>query len=198
MSRADGFGDHPLLLVDNQFENKQNGIVTSKKSNHVNAQADNEFRSNMLEQMKKFRPSNTIFETGNSSKNEVMSQMMSQKRAKHSELILKYKQKRDNKNSALAEEEIEDRNSNIDDVDMSESKPTSEKILEESSQHDIESTFGNNIVQPKAIKNAKVFVSKKQKLKSNSSKVKASKISTEKDKENYIGYHPKDHHTEAG
>merc|ERR1712154_537720 len=34
--------------------------------------------------------------------------------------------------------------------------------------------------------------------KSNSSKVKASKISTEKDKENYIGYHPKDHHTEAG
>merc|ERR1712080_100671 len=25
-----------------------------------------------------------------------------------------------------------------------------------------------------------------------------SKISTEKDKENYIGYHPKDHHTEAG
>ena len=197
MSRADGFGDHPLLLVDNQFETKQNGIVTSKKSNHVNAQADNEFRSNMLEQMKKFRPSNTIFETGNSSKNEVMSQMMSQKRAKHSELILKYKQKRD-KNATIPEEEIEDRNSNIGDVDMSESKPTSEKILEESSQHDIESTFGNNIVQPKAIKNAKVFVSKKQKPKSNSSKVKASKISTEKDKENYIGYHPKDHHTEAG
>merc|ERR1711997_370673 len=111
--------------------------------------------------------------------------------------ILKYKQKRD-KNATIPEEEIEDRNSNIGDVDMSESKPTSEKILEESSQHDIESTFGNNVVQPKAITNAKVFKAKKQKRKSNSNEAKASKVSTIKDTENYIGYHPKDHHTEAG
>ena len=44
-----------------------------------------------------------------------------------------------------------------------ESKKSSETVLEQSSQDDIESAFGGNIVQPKAITNAKVFIPKKQK-----------------------------------
>ena len=194
MPRADGFGDHPLLLVNNKAESS---ISNFKKSNSTSSQAETEFRSNMLEQMKKFRPSNTIFETGNSAKNEIMSQMMSQKRAKHSELIAKYKLKQENKNSVAAEEEIKENENHGDNTDMIESSQISDKKLELSSQQDIESAFGGNVVQPKAITNAKVFKSKKQKRKSNSNEAKASKVST-KDTENYIGYHPKDHHTEAG
>ena len=44
------------------------------------------------------------------------------------------------------------------------------------------------MVQPKAMQNAKVFKSKKQKR----------RPAIAKDEENYIGYVAKDHHTEAG
>merc|ERR1712141_80306 len=66
----------------------------------------------------------------------------------------------------------------------------------------IDSAFGGNIVQPKAITNAKVFGPKKQKRKLASDEglctSKKLKTSSKKDEENYIGYQPKDHHTEAG
>ena len=127
-----------------------------------------------------------------------MSQMMSQKRAKHSELIAKYKLKQENKNSLVGEDEAKGNENHGDNTDMIDSSQISDKKLELSSQQDIESAFGGNVVQPKAITNAKVFKSKKQKRKSNSNEAKASKASTKKDTENYIGYHPKDHHTEAG
>ena len=49
---------------------------------------------------------------------------------------------------------------------------------------------------------AKVFVPKKQKRKlpsdEGSMTSKKLKTSSKKDEENYIGYQPKDHHTEAG
>jgi len=163
------------LLVKNKAESS---ISTFKKSNSTSSQAETEFRSNMLEQMKKFRPSNTIFETGNSAKNEIMSQMMSQKRAKHSELIAKYKLKQENKNALAVEEEIKENENHGDNMDMIESSHISDKKLELSSQQDIESAFGGNVVQPKAITNAKVFKSKKQKRKSNSNEAKVSKVST--------------------
>ena len=199
MPRSDGFGDHPLLVVDDKPEaSERKDSITNDKSNYPNNQANNDFRANMLEQMKKFRPSNTIFETGNSAKNEIMSQMMSQKRAKHSELIEKYKLKLANKNASVNDEELNENEKSIEDIGKVESRKTSENVLEQSSQDDIESAFGGNIVQPKAITNAKVFISKKQKRKSHSNEEKTLKASTKKDKENYIGYHPKDHHTEAG
>ncbi len=47
------------------------------------------------------------------------------------------------------------------------------------------------MVQPKAVKNARVFVKRQD-------KAKRAKNRNEKDEENYIGYQAKDHHTEAG
>ena len=55
--------------------------------------------------------------------------------------------------------------------------------LVDSNQDDIKSTF-TNVVHPKALTNAKIFENKKKKI--------------TKDKDNFIGYQSKDHHTEAG
>ena len=199
MPRSEGFGDHPILISTDVSRNSSSiAKNTQNINNDLNSNLHNEFRSNMLEQMKKFRPNSTIFEIGNSSKNEVMSQVMSQKRAKHSTLIEKFKNRNKPENTA-DDVQCKNLNGNNDngttDVDL-------KKNLEESSQDQIDSTFGANIVQPKAITNAKVFVPKKQKRKSSlqpeTSSTKKVKNATKKDDENYIGYHPKDHHTEAG
>ena len=61
--------------------------------------------------------------------------------------------------------------------------------LIESTQDEIEAAF-KSVVQPKALKNAKVFTTKKRKL--------STKKTSKKDEENFIGYQAKDFHTEAG
>ena len=50
-------------------------------------------------------------------------------------------------------------------VRLTEGISSKETHLEQSSQEDITSAFGGNVVQPKTLTNAKVFVSKKQKRK---------------------------------
>ena len=125
--------------------------------------------SDILAQMKNFRPSATIFEIGNTAKNETIKSVMAQKRQKHGKVIDKIKSKKP--------EIVE----NPSDEEELEENPQ----LVESSQDDIQSTF-KSIVHPKAVKNAKVFKTKRKPRK------------FVKDEENFISYQSKDHHTEAG
>jgi ATP-dependent RNA helicase DDX54/DBP10 len=197
--RSEGFGDHPLLLSNDVPRSNSSSDKSAQNSNSdLNSNLHNEFRSNMLGQMKKFRPNSTIFEIGNSAKSVVMSKVMSQKRAKHTILIEKFKHRNKPEN---AEDDEQCKNLNaVNDADIKDLDLKNN--LEESSQDQIDSTFGLNIVQPKAITNAKVFIPKKQKrkgsLQQEPSSAKKVKTATKKDDENYIGYQPKDHHTEAG
>ena len=130
-------------------------------------------QANLLEQMKNFRPPATIFEIGNTTKNYPIKSVMAEKRKKDTKVIDKHKLRR----AQLQQEEDEDKQ-----------ETSSEKEdLVESTPDEIEATF-KSVVQPKALKKAKVFTTKKKK------KVAAVK----KDEENYIGYQAKDYHTEAG
>ncbi len=61
-------------------------------------------------------------------------------------------------------------------------------------QEDIAAAFGSSIVQPKAVRKAKVFKTKKRRPASEEKR--SRKIG--KDEENYIGYVSRDHDTEAG
>merc|ERR1719219_1366499 len=90
---------------------------------------------------------------------------MSQKRAKHSTIIEKFKLKNESRNTVLQDDEASEDSDEVKHIDET-SNPKSGNIhLEEPTQNDIDSAFGGNIVQPKAITNAKVFVPKKQKRK---------------------------------
>lgn len=134
----------------------------------TNAQA-----AEMLEQMKNFRPPATIFEIGNTAKNEKIKNVMADKRKRDGKVIDKHKLKL----QSHAEEEVSE--------NASENTPELNPLTE-STQEDIDSTF-KSVVQPKALKNAKVFEKRKNKAKRSN-----------KDEDNFIGYQAKDHHTEAG
>jgi len=60
-------GDHPVLTKNTSTEEKK--------------------RSNILEEMKKFRPKSTIFEIGNTTKNKQVIDVMNVKRKKHEDVI---------------------------------------------------------------------------------------------------------------
>merc|ERR1719510_892624 len=164
MPKSDGFGDHPLLYNIAVRSSSHNSNVENSIDSSSN-KGDNEFRSNMIEQMKKFRPSNTIFEIGNSSKSEVMSKVMSQKRAKHSTIIEKFKLKNESRNTVLQDDKASENYDEVEHIDETSNPKSGNLRLEEPTQNDMDSAFGGNIVQPKAITNAKVFVPKKQKRK---------------------------------
>ena len=135
----------------------------------TNAQA-----AEMIEQMKNFRPPATIFEIGNTTKNEKIKSVMADKRKKDGKVIDKHKLKLQSR----IEDEEESENATESTTEL--------KALTESTQDDIDATF-KSVVQPKALKNAKVFEKRKNKAKRNN-----------KDEENFIGYQAKDHHTEVG
>lgn len=145
---------HPLLLQSKDDQDQ-----------------DDALKVDFLEQMKKFRPHSTIFEIGNTSKNDKLRSVMSDKRQKHSRVI---------GNFYLKAKSIDES------VERDEEQQQKIVDLPESSQEDIESAF-STVLHPKAPKNAKVFVKRKDKSKR-----------LAKDEENYIGYQSKDHHTEAG
>jgi len=130
-----------------------------------------EAAADIIEQMKKFRPTATIFEIGNTTKDERMKNVMANKRQKHAQVINKVKL---NKAQIPSVEEEDEPMKEGDDV------------LTESTQDDINSAF-NAIVHPKPLKNAKVFEKRKKK---------ESRVI--KDNENFISYQSKDHHSEAG
>merc|ERR1719433_1216082 len=137
----------------------------------------NEHQISIIEQMKNFRPSATIFEIGNTTKNDKIRSVMTDKRQMHNSVIERNKQKKLVQDDPSVEGEGED-----------EEKEKSIIPLAEPCQDDIESTF-KSVVHPKALTNAKIF-EKKKKKKPGSGNV--------KDEENFIGYQAKDHHTEAG
>ena len=202
MPRAEGFGDHPLLLKDTILNEELAKDMLQGRSTDNTTNA-NEFRCDFLEQMRKFRPSSTIFEIGNNSKNDPHRAVMSQKRAKHSTVIEKFKLKKVSNCQEQSDQTMVINGEEKGTHNTEEGIGSEETQLEQSSQEDITSAFGENVVQPKTLTNAKVFVSKKQKRKAhigNDSSIesKKRKLGPSKDEENYIGYHPKDHHTEAG
>merc|ERR1711894_224162 len=141
--------------------------------------------------MKKFRPSSTIFEIGNSSKNAVMSGVMSQKRAKHSILIEKFRSRNEKRNNYKNDDQLDEKSDGIREMQSTNDVNLKPMHMEESSKDDLDSAFGKKIFQSKAITNAKVFVHKKQKKKEgdNQDAAKKPKSATKKDEENYIGYH---------
>jgi len=100
--------------------------------------------------------------------------VMANKRKKHSQVIGKVQDQ--NQRQIYKEAEEEEQNGTGEETEM----------LVESTQDDIKSAF-NAILQPKALKNAKVFEKRKKK-----------ENRVVKDDENFIGYQSKDHHSEAG
>ena len=133
-------------------------------------EATSEAQADLLEQMKNFRPSATIFEIGNTTKNYQIKSVMAEKRKKDTKVIDKHKLKLQCSNEEESQDDLGDQ----------------PRDLVESTPDEIEATF-KSVVQPKALKKAKVFTTKKKRPK---------KIG--KDEENFIGYQAKDHHTEAG
>merc|ERR1712008_251325 len=119
--------------------------------------------------LKNFRPPATIFEIGNTTKNLLVKDVMANKRKKHSQVIGKVQDQ--NQRQINTEAEEEEQNGTGDLTEM----------LVESTQDDIKSAF-NAILQPKALKNAKVFEKRKKK-----------ESRVVKDDENFIGYQSKDH-----
>jgi ATP-dependent RNA helicase DDX54/DBP10 len=149
------FGAHPVMVKDKS-----------------NVEAD---RMNILEQMKRFRPSSTIFEIGNTTKNKKEIAIMNEKRKKHSNVI---------EQAAIAEE-LKEKESTAE-VEIREKI---NNTLDKSSQDDIANAFDTVIEQkPKDANRAFPEEPRKKKLKK----------TTLKDETNFIPYQSSDHHAEAG
>ena len=133
------------------------------------AQTDlDEVKTDILDQLKSFKPRSTIFEIGNTSKNKEKIDIMNEKRKKHSGVIEQNIIKLEKKG--------------LQGIDEGESKENVENF-ESVTEEDIESTFDNIVKESKNRKEVK----RKEKKKTNS-----------KDESNYIPYQPTDHHSEAG
>ena len=136
-----------------------------------------EEKSDILDQLKSFKPKSTIFEIGNTSKNKEKIDVMSEKRKKHREVIERNTVKLEKKNLKIIEEA---------DTKDKENVVNSESVTEE----DIENTFDNVV---KEGKNRRDFKSKAK-----ARERKAKDFTPFKDENNYIPYQPSDHHSEAG
>ncbi|XP_059087617.1 ATP-dependent RNA helicase DDX54-like isoform X2 [Tigriopus californicus] len=165
------FGPHPLF------------ISTLKDQGELQ-------KTKFLAAMKRYRPQNTIFEIGATTKSSQVQNVMTKKRKIHGNTISKFRTKNDG-DEKEANEEQDQQLSDIeddDDQDNGEHATKEDAALEEPSQIDIDATF-KRIVQPKPFKAPKVFQAKKKKPK---------EVKNKKDDENYISYQAKDHHQEAG
>jgi ATP-dependent RNA helicase DDX54/DBP10 len=121
--------------------------ITVRESTEVE-----EERADFLEQMKNFRPVNTIFETGNTAKSAEVRLVMCGNRSAHGEAIGRHKHRRD-KDLVLADREKED--------DVKGGHPEVKRVqLEESSTAELEDGFADRIVRPKQAKNVKLFQKK--------------------------------------
>lgn len=138
------------------------------------ASHEEESGNDILQQMKSFRPPTTIFEIGSTAKNDQVKSVMAKKRLKHGQVISKLKQ-------------IKTEGDTLSALEANHHEEPCKGSLAESTQDDIASAF-STIVQPKALKKAKVFESRKKKR----------SRAVVKDEENFISYQAKDHHTEAG
>ena len=150
-----------------QFKEMQIGghpVFAAEDSDHVDVE-----RTNFLEQMKNFKPRNTIFEIGNTSKNKDKIEVMNNKRRKHEGVIEQNILKLENESERFKET-----------TEVAKSVAQ----IEKSSEEDISNTFG--------------VIVKEGKIKSSDlGKIKKS-LRHLKDESNFIPYQPTDHHTEAG
>lgn len=141
-------GAHPVLKTDDFSED----IV----------------KSDILDQLKSFKPKSTIFEIGNCSKNKDKIDIMNEKRKKHSGVI---------EQNIL---KIENSNFNISDEPEMKENIEIEKMTEE----DIENAFENIVKEGKNRSDKRSKTGKRTK--------------PMKDESNFIPYQPSDHHSEAG
>ena len=84
---------------------KENKIETHVLLARHETTKNGEAAADMLEQMKKFRPSATIFEIGNTTKNLLVKDVMANKRKKHSQVIGKVQDQNQRQITTEAEEE---------------------------------------------------------------------------------------------
>ena len=115
-------GAHPVLLTDT-------------------SEVDVE-KSNILDQLKSFKPRNTIFEIGNTSKNKDKIDVMMQKRKKHSGVIEQNVLKQEQKNTELHEET--ESKENLEKVSEEDIAQTFEKIVKESKRKEIKHRGGRD------------------------------------------------------
>merc|ERR1712029_208110 len=132
-------------------------------------------KTDILEQLRSFKPKSTIFEIGNTSKNKDKMDVMNEKRKKHCGVIEQNTLK------------IEQNNANL--LEVSEAKeniPNSEtnKVTEE----EISETFDTIVKESKNRKEKRSKLKERQKQ----------KVKPSKDESNYIPYQPADHHSESG
>ena len=118
IGKSNTVGPHPLLELHS-----------------AEGKVDQQDRENILEQMKKFRPSSTIFEIGNTTKNAVVRNVMAEKRLKHTKAIAGYKLKTASKYAHDEAEAVDDQDSNNDGCGSGMEK------LQESSQVQIHGYF---------------------------------------------------------
>ncbi|CAB4065746.1 DDX54 [Lepeophtheirus salmonis] len=167
---------HDLSLdLTNAKKVSENGYMKYLKSRtgaSVESYTESEHVSDFLEKVKNFRPKSTIFEIGNTNKNVEAKSVIAMKRLKDEETINKFKLKRES------------------DYSLGSRREASKNKLEECSQEDIASSF-DNIIESKKVKEIKLQNLRKKKKFRIQEHIK-------KDQENYIGYQPKDHQTEAG
>merc|ERR1719239_1727189 len=135
-----------------------------------------EEKSDILDQLKSFKPKSTIFEIGNTSKNKEKIDVMSEKRKKHCDVIERNTVKLEKNQHKFSEETEMKENLNVG---------LSEGVTEE----DIESTFDEIV---KEGKNRSDFKSKAK------ARERKALLAPSKDEENYIPYQPSDHHSEDG
>lgn len=151
-------GDHPLLLS----KSMTTGVMATQ-------------RTNIIEEMKKFRPRSTIFEIASTAKNKDINDVMSVKRRKHEKVI-----EQNAKRIKLDEKLVADRQQS--------DAAASTANLPTSTEGEILTTFSRVV---------KSSSSQRRSVDSRGTTKKALKKDWKKD-ENYIHYEPKDKHTEAG
>ena len=135
-----------------------------------------EEKSDILDQLKSFKPKSTIFEIGNTSKNKEKIDVMSEKRKKHCDVIERNAVKLEKTQHKFSEETEAKENVSVG---------LSEGVTEE----DIENTFDEIV---KEGKNRSDFKSKAK------ARERKALQAPSKDEDNYIPYQPSDHHSEAG
>merc|ERR1719474_1554310 len=132
-------------------------------------------KTDILEQLRSFKPKSTIFEIGNTSKNKDKMDVMNEKRKKHCGVIEQNTLKIEQSNAVLLEES-----------EAKENKPNSEvnRVTEE----EISETFDTIVKESKNRKEKRSKLKERQKQ----------KLKPSKDESNYIPYQPADHHSESG
>lgn len=156
--------------VKSKKSKKKNNSGNEEKKNIF----DNLIKDDILNRMKNYRPSNTIFEL-NSDKLSVPSEVMKRKRETHQDVIEKFKK------------QIIDREANELLTVKEEKEDMESSTLATSTEDDIKSTF------------SKVLENKKPNLEHIYKDVKKKKRKMPvRDVENYIPYNSSDKHTEEG